>query len=138
MDSNDSPITYDNENLIDIDYTYTIRNNKVCLSSATYPDNKTVYYDYDNYGRLKTVKNIDNSKLEIEYYNKDALENLNPIYFSRVKSYTKSVYDTENETYIVQNKVEFNAEDTYRRTIKTTNKGKTITEIRRGIRISNE
>lgn len=129
LDSNDSPITYDNENLIDIDYTYTIRNNKVCLSSATYPDNKTVYYDYDNYGRLKTVKNIDNSKLEIEYYNKDALENLNPIYFSRVKSYTKSVYDTENETYIVQNKVEFNAEDTYRRTIKTTNKGKTITEI---------
>ena len=129
LDSNDSPITYDNENLIDIDYTYTIRNNKVCLSSATYPDNKTVYYDYDNYGRLKTVKNIDNSKLEIEYYNKDALENLNPIYFSRVKSYTKSVYDTKNKTYIIQNKVEFNAEDTYRRTIKTINKGKTITEI---------
>ena len=129
LDTNDSPITYDNENPIDIDYTYTICNNKVCLSSATYPDNKTVYYEYDNYGRLITVKNIDNSKLDIEYYNSDASKNLNPIYFSRIKSYTKSVYDAENETYIIQNKVEFNADDTYRRTIKTTKNIKTITEI---------
>lgn len=129
LNSNNAPITYDNENPIDIDYTYTIHNNKVCLSSATYPDNKTVYYEYDNYGRLITVKNIDNSKLDIEYYNSDASKNLNPIYFSRIKSYTKSVYDAENESYIVQNKVEFNADDTYRRTIKTTKNSKTITEI---------
>lgn len=129
MNLDNAPITYDNDNPIDIEYTYIIRNNKVCLSSATYPDNKTVYYEYDNYGRLITVKNIDNSKLDIEYYNSDASKNLNPIYFSRIKSYTKSVYDAENESYIVQNKVEFNADDTYRRTIKTTKNSKTITEI---------
>lgn len=90
LDTNDSPITYDNENPIDIDYTYTICNNKVCLSSATYPDNKTVYYEYDNYGRLITVKNIDNSKLDIEYYNSDASKNLNIMIMASDKSFYKS------------------------------------------------
>lgn len=129
VDSNNSSITYDSENPIDIDYSYIVKNNKVCLSSATYPDGKTVYYEYDNYGRLITVKNIDNSKLVIEYYNSDASKNLNPLYFSRIKSYTKSVYDSSNETYVVEKKVEFNSNDSYRRTIQTTENGKTITEI---------
>lgn len=125
--SKETIINYSENIPYDIDYTYIVKNNTLCLSTATYADDKTVEYEYDDYGRLKTIKNIDNSKLVIDYYN-DVSENPNPIYFSRITSYTKYLYDTENKTYIKQKEVEFNANDTYRRTVKTTENNKSTIE----------
>lgn len=128
-DSSGYQITYNGTTPLDIEYTYVEKSNKLWLASATYADGKTVNYEYDNYGRLTIIKNIDNSKLEIEYYNENPLVNNNPTYASRIKSYTKSVYDTENEAYVDICTVEFDSDETYRRTITTTQGGKVFTEI---------
>lgn len=122
-------IKYDGKTNLDIDYSYEVINGVLCLSSATYADGKVVNYEYDSFGRLLNIINIDNSKISLEYYNSDAQLNSNPAYFSRLKSYTKSVYDNTSESYITQYKVEFDSDSTYRRSVKTTSNGKVKTEV---------
>lgn len=127
-DSSGSQITYDGTSPLEIKYTYIEKNNKVCLSSAEYADNKVVNYEYDDYGRLTEISNIDNSKLEIEYYNTNPSTNKNPAYYSRVKSYTKSVYNSQSGTYVDKYSVEFDSDETYRRTVTTTTGNKSFFE----------
>lgn len=122
------PVSYDGETSLDIDYEYVVKNGRLCLSSATYADGKTVYYEYDDYGRLNVIKNIDNSKIEIEYSNDNPTKSSNLAYFSRMKSYTKLIYDSKSKIYVKENTVEFDSDDIYRRVIKTTVKNDVITE----------
>ena len=50
---------------IQIQYSYTTINDKSLLTSVTYSDGETVYYDYDTDGNLVYIKNIDETELVV-------------------------------------------------------------------------
>lgn len=129
LSSNGKEISFDGNVPLRIDYSYTVKNNKLCLSNVTYPDGKTVAYDYDDFGRLVSITNIDENKLDIEYYNSNASENLNPVYFSRIKSYTKSAFNTETNSYKTIYTINLNSNDAYRRTKETVYESLTKSEF---------
>lgn len=102
---------------VKISYNYEKINGKLYLKQATYSDKKTVEYNYDSIGRLLSIKNIDNSILELHYAipEASATQNKNPIYWGRLEGYTKKVFDKDNNCYMVDYTVNINADNTYRR-----------------------
>lgn len=50
---------------IQIQYNYTTINDKSLLTSVTYSDGETVYYDYDDDGNLIYIKNIDETEFVV-------------------------------------------------------------------------
>lgn len=104
-----------------IDYSYqTINGKGPYLTEVSYSDGKSVYYTYDSHGRLKSIKNIDNSLLEFTYaISCEQLGNyqtiyLNPVYQGRISSYSKKVLNSDGE-YILDYVVNIDAQNTYRR-----------------------
>ena len=104
-----------------IDYMYeTINEYGPYLTEVKYSDDKSVFYSYDDYGRLTSVKNIDGSILEFSYAN--SCEKIssyseyceNPAYLGRISSYCKKVLNNNN-SYIVDYTVEIDAQNVYRR-----------------------
>lgn len=102
-----------------ISYDYRKIDNKLYLTKATYVDGKFVEYAYDSLGRLVSVKNIDGNILELNYAISEelAVQNMNPVYCGRIKSYVKKVVDSTND-YTVEYVTDINAEYPYRRTFK--------------------
>lgn len=99
-----------------ISYNYKNINGNLYLTEAIYPDGKKVEYQYDGLGRLISIKNIDNSILEINYAFAEeiAKENKNPIYYGKVASYSKKVLD-ENNNYILEFNVSIDSNNSFKR-----------------------
>ena len=123
-DSQNNQIYFEDDSVnnrtpIGLTYTYERINGHYCLKTVTYPDNEIVEYDYDSYGRLTNIKDIDNTRLSISYYNNNPNNSLNPVYYSRIRSYSKSYYNASTLEYENYYTVNFDSDNVYRRTIRT-------------------
>ena len=117
-DSQGNPVSKN----LEIVYQNQIIHNRICLTKATYADGKSVEYSYDDLGRLKSIKNIDGSLLELSYAVSaiDIGNDTLPVKALRISSYAKKNLD-KNGTYVVDFNVNIESPSTYHKIFKQTN-----------------
>lgn len=82
-----------NDISMDLKYHYSKDSNeKIRLSKVDYPDSKSVTYEYNDDGTMKSVTNVDGTKLNIEYDES-----------GKVTSYTKKLNDTILDSCTIDN-----------------------------------
>lgn len=95
-------------------YNYVAKDNeKVLLSSVTYPDNKTVSYNYTN-NMLTSIVDIDGRTLNLNYDYEISNNNTKNIYPCLV-SYSEIISDDESNEDVILSSLDIDSHNSYQR-----------------------